>query len=119
MPIRLLVLARKNPVERMSSSTCSGLAAASEAGIGIGGEERGRHHVDPGVGALRGQDGGRQQLERVLEVQRAQLGRRARVAPPPGARRPGGPGPSAVLGFATGSRYRVTLAAVDAVEPWR
>ena len=34
MPMRLFVLERKNPVERMSSSTSSGFAAASDAGSG-------------------------------------------------------------------------------------
>ena len=77
--MRLLVFARKNPVDLTSSSTSSGFAAASDCGVGVGGEERGRHHVDPGVGALGRQDGGRQQLEGILEVQRAQLGGGARV----------------------------------------
>ena len=43
---------------------------------------------------LRRQDGGRQQLERVLEVQRAQLGRRARVELGQPLDRPAAPAPS-------------------------
>ena len=64
----------------MISSTSSGFAAASDSASGIRGEEHRRHHVDPSVGALGRQDGRRQQLERVLEIQRAQLVGRARVA---------------------------------------
>jgi len=86
MPMRLLVLERKKPVERTNSSTSSGLAAASDARVRIGREERGRHQVDPHVGALGRQDGGRQQLERVLEVEGAQLLRGARVGLGLGAR---------------------------------
>ena len=66
MPIRLFALARKNPVERMISSTSSGLAPGQRRRIRVGREEGGRHHVDPDVGALGRQDGGRQELERVV-----------------------------------------------------
>ena len=41
MPIRLRVLARKNPVDRTSSSTCSGLAAASDAASGYAAKSAG------------------------------------------------------------------------------
>ena len=41
MPMRLLVLARKNPVERTSSSTCSGFAAASDSASGYAAKRAG------------------------------------------------------------------------------
>ncbi len=56
-----------------------GVGGGERLRVGIGREERGRDQVDPHVGALRRQDGGHQQLERVLEVQRAELRRAARV----------------------------------------
>ena len=39
--MRLRVLARKKPVDRTSSSTCSGLAAASEAASGYAAKSAG------------------------------------------------------------------------------
>jgi hypothetical protein len=41
------------------------------ASVGVGGEERGSHGVDPLVGGLRRQHGHHQQLERVVEVELA------------------------------------------------
>jgi len=91
--MRLRVLARKNPVERMISSTFSGSGPSQRGGIRIGRKESGRHHVDPRVGALRRQDGGRQELEGVLVLEGAEFPRRAGILltarrSPPRATRP-------------------------------
>ena len=71
MPIRFFAFDRKKPVERISSSTSSWSASARSAGVGIPREQRGRHHVDALVGALRRQDRRDQQLVRVRVLQRA------------------------------------------------
>ena len=85
MPMRLRVLARKNPVDRISASTSSTGAAASEAASGKRANSAGRGQVDPLVRALGRQDRGRQQLEGIGMVEGAQVGGRpgeagARVA---------------------------------------
>ena len=71
MPMRLLDLARKNPVDLMISSSSSGFAAASASGVGYRSEERRRDHVHAPIGALRAQDGRDEELERRLEVEGA------------------------------------------------
>ena len=79
-------MARKNPVERMSSSTSSRRRAGQGLGRRVGREEAGRDHVHPLVGALGRQDGGHEKLERPVVAQGAQLGGRPRVLA-----RPAGP----------------------------
>ena len=71
MPMRLFVLLRKNPVDRMISSTSSGRAAGERFRVGIAPEELRRHQVDPRVGALGREDRGAQQLERVAVIELA------------------------------------------------
>ena len=71
MPMRLFVLLRKKPVDRMISSTSSGRAIESDFGIGIAPEEVRRNQVDPRVGALGRQDRGTQEFERVVMIELA------------------------------------------------
>ena len=102
MPSRLVVLLRKKPVDRMSSSTLGRVGAGEVLGRRVPGEERRRHHVHPLVGALRRQDRGRQQLVGVAVVERAQRRR-------PGVlQRPGGASVSRARPF--GERGRVMAA---------
>ncbi len=70
-PSRLLALLRKNPVERISSSSSAGSARASASGVGIAAKQFRRHLVDPHIGALGREDGGHQQLPGAVEVQGA------------------------------------------------
>ena len=69
MPISDLDLARKKPVDLICGSSSAVVAAASARGVGVAGEQRRRDLVHPLVGALRGQDGRDQQLERVAVVE--------------------------------------------------
>ena len=71
MPMRFFAFERKKPVDWIDLSTSSGSATARSAGVGIPGEQRGRHHVHALVGALRRQDRRDEQLVRVRVVQRA------------------------------------------------
>ena len=84
----------------------AGYGPGQGLGVGIGGEDGRRHQVHPGVGALRREDGGHQQLERVVVAQGAQLGRGPRVQPRPAGPRRGGPGPSASSASPSPGRYR-------------
>jgi len=47
------------------------LCGGKRSGVRVFFEERGRHHVDAHVGALRGQNGGNEELERAVVVQLA------------------------------------------------
>ena len=82
----LRVLARKNPVDRMSSSTSPGGPPPESAGVGYAANRAGVTMLTRSIGALGRQDGGDQQLKRVVVVQGAHLGRRTRVLD----RQPGG-----------------------------
>ena len=55
----------------MISSTSSARAPGERLGGGVAREQGGRHHVDPLVRALRGEDGRHHELVRVLVVERA------------------------------------------------
>ena len=68
------------------------VSAASDAGVGVPGEQRRGGPVDPFVGALGRQDGGGQQLEGVGVVEGAQLGGRPGVQRARAGRWPHGPG---------------------------
>ena len=100
-------LFRKNPVRLDQFFELGTIGAGIVGGRPVPGEQRRRHHVDPGVGGLRRQDGGHRQLQRGGEVQLAvgvgelhrQLRRRA------GA--PAGYGPAASPGGVT--RVRLPL----------
>ena len=93
MPMRLLRLLLKKPVERMISSTSAGSATARSSGVGYFANRCGRHHVHPLVGALGRQDRGGEQLVGVAVVERAQLLGGAGVLLARGARGCGEPAP--------------------------
>ena len=71
IPSRFFVFERKKPVECTIASTSSGSACARSRGVGYFGEQLRRDLVDVLVGGLRGQDRGREQLERVVVHERA------------------------------------------------
>ena len=71
MPIRLLALLRKNPVDLMISWSSVGLGGGERRRRRVPREQRRRHHVHALVRALRAQDRGDEELERRAKVQRA------------------------------------------------
>src|SRR5271156_3578512 len=113
--MRLLVLARKKPVERTSSSTWSGFAAARDSASGYAAKSAGvtmftRASVlwaDRMVAASNWKGSLKSNAQSSTAVPGYTSARRSAVRR---AR------PFAVLGCATGSRYRVTLAGVDAPD---
>src|SRR3974390_3542394 len=114
MPIRLLVLDRKKPVVRMISSTSSGLAAASASGSGYLPKSTGVtmltrssvHWAERIVAARSSKAFWWLSAQRSLAVPGYSSANRSVTS----RARPFG-----VLGRATTSRYRVTLADMDGV----
>ena len=100
------------------SSTSSGSATASASGVGVAGEQVGRHHVHALVGALGREDGGGEQLEGVAVVERAELaacrGTRGRAA-----RGCGGRGRRRCAGDAQARQRRVPASGGEGTHRYR